>query len=215
MLMSCPLSETSKDDQVRPNTKTKDINKLITQFKDKTINENVPRQLFTVCRSDGIEEMKGDILSYYKNPQTNLLARMRVRFEEEEGLGAGPVREFLHHAVKLVEDGIGSTNKPIIYLEGQVDHKVPIHNPALRQTGTYRAIGRILGHSFLHDGPSLCGLAEPVKHYLTLKDANDMSLNPPTLLLEDLPDIDLRMLLEQVNIVINIMILPWFTRQYR
>ena len=91
MLMSCPLSETSKDDQVRPNTKTKDINKLITQFKDKTINENVPRQLFTVCRSDGIEEMKGDILSY-KNPQTNLLARMRVRFEGEEGLGAGPVR---------------------------------------------------------------------------------------------------------------------------
>ena len=102
----------------------------------------------------------------------------------------------------MVEDGIGSTNKPIIYFEGQVDQKVPIHNPALRQTGTYRAIGRILGHSFLHDGPSLCGLAEPVKHYLTLRDASDMSLNPPTLLLEDLPDIDLQMLMKQVNIIV-------------
>ena len=49
MLMSSPLSETLKHHQVRPNTETMDINRLITQFKHKTINENVPRQLFTVC----------------------------------------------------------------------------------------------------------------------------------------------------------------------
>ena len=121
ILMSTPLSATPKHGQVKL---TMDINELISQFKEKAIDESVPCQLFTVCRSDGIEEMKGDILSYYKNPQTNLLARMRVRFEGEEGLGAGPVREFLHHAVKLVEYGIGSSNKPI---------------------------GRIVGHSFLHD----------------------------------------------------------------
>jgi hypothetical protein len=131
--MSTPLSATPKHGQVKL---TMDINELISQFKEKAIDESVPCQLFTVCRSDGIEEMKGDILSYYKNPQTNLLARMRIRFEGEEGLGAGPVREFLHHAVKLVEDGIGSSNKPIIYFEGQVDHKIPIHSPAVRQTGT-------------------------------------------------------------------------------
>ncbi len=73
------------------------------------INEEIPRQFFSVCRSDGIEELKADILACYKNPRTNLLARPRVRFDGEEGLGAGPIREFLNHAVKVVEDGIASS----------------------------------------------------------------------------------------------------------
>jgi hypothetical protein len=62
---------------------TCDINKLIALYRERSIDSNVPRQLFSVCRSDGEEDMKADILSTYKNQRTNLLARPPVRFEGE------------------------------------------------------------------------------------------------------------------------------------
>jgi hypothetical protein len=181
-----------------------DINKCIASYKEATIDGTIPRQLFTVCRTDGLEEMKTDILSAYKNPRTNLVARPRVRFEGEEGLGAGPLREFFHLSMKVVQDGIGYSPKPVIYFEGQADHKVPLHNPALRQTGSLRALGRIIGHSFLHGGPPLCGLSEAVKHYFTCKNG-DMSSNPPFLEVHDVPDIDLQLLLKEVCMHVEIL----------
>ena len=125
------------------------------------------------------------------------MARPRVRFEGEEGLGAGPLREFLRLSMKVVQDGIGYSPKPVIYFEGQADHKVTAHNPALRQAGSFQALGRIMGHSFLHDGPPLCGLSEAVKHYFTCKNG-DISSNPPPLEVDDVPDIDLQLLLKEV-----------------
>jgi hypothetical protein len=44
----------------------------------------------------------------------------------------------------------------------------------------------------------LCGLAESVKHYLTLKDDEDISSNPPPISIKDVPDIELQILLQQV-----------------
>lgn len=176
------------------------LQRAVMQFKEATIDSNIPRQLFAVCRSDGIEELKVDILTAYKNPNTNLKARPRVRFEGEEGVGAGPTREFFLSAVKLVEDGIGFSAKPVIYFEGEADHKVPVHNQALRQTGSFRAVGRILGHSFLHGGPSLCGLSSAVKHYFTCQQNEDAATNPPPIEIKDVPDVELQMLLEEVRI---------------
>jgi hypothetical protein len=175
-----------------------DINKSIALYREATIDTSVPRQLFSVCRSDGEEDTKTDILATYKNPHTNLLARPRVRFEGEEGLGAGPLREFFHLAVKIAQEGIGFTAKPVIYFEGDIDHKLPVHNPALRHTGSFRAIGRILGHSFLHAGPSLFGLSQAIKHYFTSKTKQDISSDPPPLEIEDVPDVDLQMLMKEV-----------------
>lgn len=57
------------------------------------------RQLFLVSRIKGIEELKQDVLVAYKS-KANLKARPRVRFEEEEGAGSGPVREFFLTAMK-------------------------------------------------------------------------------------------------------------------
>jgi hypothetical protein len=76
-----------------------DVNKEILRYRNTTIKADTPRQLFSVCRNYGIEEMKADVLACYKNPRTNLTTRPRVRFEDEEGIGAGPIREFLHNAV--------------------------------------------------------------------------------------------------------------------
>ena len=75
-----------------------------------------------------------------------------------------------------------------------------MHNPSLRNTGSFRAVGRILAHSFLHGGPGIHGLSKAaVKHYFASEKKQDLSSDPPPLGLQDLPDFDLRMLLKEVR----------------
>ena len=50
-------------------------------FRQDTVDESAQRQRFTVTREDGMEELKKDILGYYKNPRINLKAKLRVKFE--------------------------------------------------------------------------------------------------------------------------------------
>lgn len=149
--MDLPLSYTSHSIQINTMKSTDPLQHAIESFRSVNVDCTIPRQLFSVCRSDGAEELQMDIFASYKNPNTNLRARPRVRFEGEEGLGTGPTREFLVLAIKIAEEGIEFSPKPVLYLEGETDHKLPIHNQGLRQTGSFQTIGRILGHSFLHD----------------------------------------------------------------
>ena len=71
-------------------------------FRDENVDEAGPRQSFVVSRQEGLEELKNDILSCYKNSRCRLKAKMRVRFEGENGVGSGPIREFLLSAMKIV-----------------------------------------------------------------------------------------------------------------
>ena len=160
----------------------------------KTVDEDAPTQYFKVCRLNDPEEKQADILCNYKNPKTNLRAPVKVRFEGESGVGTGPVREFFLEAISLIENGIGSPR--VMLFEGEKDHKIPVHNPVMRQTGAYRAAGKILGHSILHGGPGLFGLSPAIKHYFSFKD---LASFPPPLEMDDLSDYLLRQCIEQVS----------------
>ena len=197
-LLERPLIHTPVTKKLESNNEHYDIRKEIESFRESKIDNEAVRQLFAVCRDDGEAGMKADILAKYKNPNTNLLARPRARFEGEEGVGAGPLREFLQVAVKIAQEGIGFHSKPVIYFEGEPDYKLPVHSPSLRNTGSFRAVGRILAHSFLHGGPCIHGLSKAVKHYFASQKKQDLSLDPPPLELDDVADYDLRMLLKEV-----------------
>ena len=97
-------------------------------FQSTNMQEDARRENFYVSRFEGSEELKRDILSSYKNPRKNLRASMKVRFDGEEGVGSGTVREFFETAMKIPQEGIGGTGKPIIYLEGEEDHLLPVHS---------------------------------------------------------------------------------------
>lgn len=62
------------------------------KFRKEVLVKDSPRQLFSVSRMEGNEELKCDILSHYKDRGNNFKAVPRVRFEDEEGVGSGPVR---------------------------------------------------------------------------------------------------------------------------
>ena len=164
----------------------------ILQYQKQTIDEDLPKQRFNVCCVDGHGESGRDIVGIYKKPDLKLCAIPKVRFEEEDGVGSEPIREFLVLAVQVADEGIPSTSgrsKPLLFFEGQPDHRLPVHDQSLRLTGTFKALGRIIGHSILHGGPGLHGLSPAVQHVLS---SDDDSKEPPPLVLEDIPDIDLR-----------------------
>ena len=87
---------------------------------------------------EGTDELKRDILVKYKGKKANLKAHPRVRFEDEEGAGSGPVRQFLLTAMNIVDEGIGNTFKPVIYFEGEKVHRLPLHDQSLRITGAFK-----------------------------------------------------------------------------
>ena len=162
----------------------KDAHTAIIKFREDVVEGNEPRQLFSVSRVEGFEELKRDVLVCYK-------ARPRVLFESEEGAGNGPVHEFLSCAMKIVEQGMKISSKPTIFCEGEKDHRLPVHDEALRITGSFKAIGRIIGHCALHNGPSLHGISPAVVHYL-YNPPDECDKKPPPLSINDLPDTDLR-----------------------
>ena len=138
------------------------------RFQEEIIEHDQPAQRITVSRMDGINELRGDIMGIYKNPKTKLNVNPRVRFEGEDGVGCGPVREFFVNAIKIIDEGIHSScGKPVVFLEGEADHRLPIHDQALRLTGAFKALGKMIGHSILHGGPGLHGLSPAAKHYLS------------------------------------------------
>lgn len=143
----------------------------ILEYQKQTINEDLPKQRFNVCRVDGKGELNRDIISIYKKPDLKLRAIPKVRFEEEDAVGSGPVREFLVLAVQVADEGIPSTSgksKPLLFFEGQPDHRLPIHDQSLRLTGTFKALRRIIGHSILHGVQVFMDYRQPLSMFCHL-----------------------------------------------
>ena len=78
----------------------------ILEYQKQTINEDLPRQRLSVCRIDGVSDLRRDIISIYKKPGLKLHAVPKVIFEEEDGVGSGPLREFLVLAMQVCDEGI-------------------------------------------------------------------------------------------------------------
>lgn len=133
----------------------------------------------------------------YKNPSIDLKAIPHVRFEDEDGVGSGLVREYLLSAMAIADEGIPSNNKPLLFLEGEKGHRLPLHDRSLRITGSFKAIGRRIGHCALYCGKELNGLSPAVVHYWTMGKQYDIR---PPVTMEDIPDMDLLDLISQVDV---------------
>ena len=105
------------DDEFTP----KEPHTIMDDFRNSVIDEDSQTQIFRVSRMNGGAEMQSDILSHYKNPSTRLKSPLKIRFEGEDGVGVGPIREFFVEALTIVEEGIG--NPRVLMFEGESDHK--------------------------------------------------------------------------------------------
>lgn len=53
-----------------------------------------------------------------------------------------------------------------LLFEGEQDHKIPSTSLILLESDLFVVAGRMIGHSFLHDGPCLGGLSPAILHVL-------------------------------------------------
>ena len=67
-----------------------------------------------------------------------------------------------------------------VFFEGEDNHKILVHDHALRCTGAFLAIGRIIGHSILHSCLFVYGVSQAILQYWVLTgegEIDDLSLD--------------------------------------
>lgn len=78
--------------------------------------------------------------------------------------------------------------------EGEPDHLIPSVSEELLENNMFTVAGRMIGHSFLHGGPSLPGLSPAIIHVLF---GGSPETAPVTI--RDCPDLDIREMVEKVS----------------
>lgn len=79
--------------------------------------------------------------------------------------------------------------------EGEPDHLIPSVSEELLENNMFTMAGRMIGHTFLHNGPSFPGLSPAIIHILF---GGSPETAPVTL--RDCPDCDLREIVEKVSL---------------
>lgn len=78
--------------------------------------------------------------------------------------------------------------------EGEPDHLIPSVSEELLENNMFAMAGRMIGHSFLHNGPSFPGLSPAIVHVLF-----GGSLETAPVTIRDCPDLDIREIVEKVR----------------
>lgn len=168
----------------------------VAQCKQEILDENGPPLRIFVNRMT--EEFTADVLSIYKKANPCFRSNLRVKFENERAVGEGPVREFFSILMGFVQNGLylDDPEQLTMLFEGETDHKIPVPNALLCNSGLYTSVGRMIVHSFLHGGPPLYGLSPAVLEFWTRESISE------AVTIEDIPDYDLRQALKEVLVLL-------------
>ncbi|XP_057213283.1 uncharacterized protein LOC130568441 isoform X2 [Triplophysa rosa] len=136
------------------------------------------------CEKDREREM----LAFYKRPNVDWTSPLTVKLKGDAALGDGVKRHFftlimekLHHGFELDIDNCGKT----LLFNGEDDHKVPSTSRALLDGDLFRVVGRMIGHTFINEGPLYSGLSPAF--FPLLSGSKD---DTPLFELKDCPDTD-------------------------
>ena len=135
-----------------------------------------------------------ELCRIYKNSANKLVRPPVVYFvsdsgaedllEEEEADIGGPLREFLTIALETLSKGTAPQ-----LVEGDDDHKLPIHSQQLVLNGYFKMMGEIVAHAIIHGDVWFAGLAKAVKVYLSTGCTETAAQVVCT---EDVPDLNVR-----------------------
>ncbi|XP_054871981.1 uncharacterized protein LOC118470840 isoform X2 [Amphiprion ocellaris] len=109
-------------------------------------------------------------------------------------VGEGVMRYFMTAIISKLQFGfsldLGGMGRTLLF-EGEPDHLVPATSEVLIESDLFRVAGRMLAHSFLHDGPHVTGLSPAVVHVLFNGDPETA-----TVVTEDCPDLHIRSIIK-------------------
>jgi hypothetical protein len=83
--------------------------------------------------------------------------------------------------------------------EGDDDHKLPSHDAMLLRSGIFQAVGKFIAHSYIHTGVAMVGLCNAAVQYLCTESVDNDT--PFEILLDDIPLMEVRSLLQKVSFI--------------
>ncbi|XP_028407185.1 uncharacterized protein LOC114529572 [Dendronephthya gigantea] len=115
-----------------------------------------------------------------------------VEFIGEEGMDAsGPTKEYFHLTMQTLMSG----DLRISMFEGKPDHLLPLHSTEAVESNLFFYAGRMIAHSFLHQGFPFVGMAMPVVTYIITGSIEE---GIPQITFDDLPDLIIKDTLHRV-----------------
>ncbi|TDH08955.1 hypothetical protein EPR50_G00103450 [Perca flavescens] len=142
---------------------------------------------------DSEEDRERELLLFYKQQQ-EWACPLHCTLVGDVAIGEGVMRYFMTTIISKLQFGfsldLGGMGRTLLF-EGEPDHLVPAASEALIESNLFRVAGRMLAHTFLHDGPHVTGLSPAVIHVLFNGDP-EMA----TVVTEDCPDLHIRSIIE-------------------
>lgn len=146
---------------------------------------------------DSEEDRERALLSFYKQQQ-EWACPLHCTLEGDAAVGQGVMRYFMTTIISKLQFGfsldLGGMGRTLLF-EGEPDHLVPAASEPLIESNLFRVAGRMLAHSFLHDGPPVTGLSPAVIHVLFNGDP-EMA----TIVTEDCPDLHIRSIIQMLEL---------------
>ncbi|XP_077958260.1 uncharacterized protein LOC120817910 isoform X2 [Gasterosteus aculeatus] len=159
------------------------------------VNEELDRKE-TVMKMDvreSEEDRERELLLFYKQQQ-EWACPLHCTLVGDVAVGEGVMRYFMTTIISKLQFGfsldLGGMGRTLLF-EGEPDHLVPAASEALIESNLFWVAGRMLAHTFLHDGPHVTGLSPAVIHVLFNGDP-EMA----TVVVEDCPDLHIRSIIE-------------------
>ncbi|XP_034536180.1 uncharacterized protein LOC117810445 isoform X2 [Notolabrus celidotus] len=136
-------------------------------------------------------------IAFYKACKVDWASPLQWRLEGDPAIGEGVSRFLFSRVMQKLKDGFTFNfgNSCVTRLfDGEVDHLVPSSSAFLVESDLFLMAGRMIGHCFLHGGPSMSGLSPAVVHILC-----GGTVETATIEISDCPDIDLREIIQLVE----------------
>ncbi|XP_033485691.2 G2/M phase-specific E3 ubiquitin-protein ligase-like [Epinephelus lanceolatus] len=136
------------------------------------------------------EEQDQTLIKFYKRDNVRWTSPLRCKLLGDVASGSGVDRHMMSTVIFKLMSGfhINLENAAITKVfEGEPDHLVPSVSESLLDNNMFAVAGRMIGHSFLHHGPSFPGLSPAIIHILF---GGSLETTPVTI--RDCPDLDVR-----------------------
>ncbi|XP_054868630.1 uncharacterized protein LOC118470857 [Amphiprion ocellaris] len=136
------------------------------------------------------EEQDRALLTFYGRDNVQWASPLHCKLQGDVATGSGVNRHMMSTVIFKLLSGfhinLGSVAITKIF-EGEPDHQIPSVSEELLNSNMFTVAGRIIGHSFLHHGPSFPGLSPAIIHILF---GGSEETTPVTV--QDCPDLDIR-----------------------
>ncbi|KAM3618737.1 uncharacterized protein V6R79_024307 [Siganus canaliculatus] len=160
-------------------------------------NRDSKRLFLSVDIRTDKKEQDRALFTFYQRDGVRWASPLQCQLQGDVATGSGVDRHMMSTVIFRLINGfhLNLGNAPVIKLfEGEPDHLIPSVSEELLNNNMFTVAGRMIGHSFLHHGPSFPGLSPAIIHVLFGGSAETAPVT-----IRECPDLNIRETLEMID----------------